>query len=479
MAPAPTQGSRLRQITGWTAACALVITVLVYFFKSGGIPTLRQKEFDYLRPPASPPLDPIRPGEKVEDNTTATTGWSFDYRRDSNNYGLTATQCADAFPLLYQEVDRAVNYERRSGNVTEKDVEDAWFQNEAVKVLIYENQLHIINAHGVWTDHNRLRSLATLSALNRALASYHGQLPNVEFTIAIRDNPTGHALAYTRLSNQENLWLMPGYGFWSSPSSGLRSYAAFRSIPISRETDFLDKFQKLIWRGAQNISAGARIRNALIKESNGADWSDVKAIDWKNETSVREDFVLMEDHCEYMFAAETGDNGHNGRLKYLLNCNNIVIAHDLNGIEHFHHLLASSGDNQNYVKLRSDFSDLKKVMSSLTEPSFLEDRGRQIADNARRMFRDRYLTPAAEACYWRALIRGWASVQGFTPQLWDDSEESDRFVGGSDYEERSQRRNWRGMPFESYILMEEVEFNLSVENRHICVGSQTTFQKTI
>lgn len=41
----------------------------------------------------------------------------------------------------------------------------------------------------------------------------------------------------------------------------------------------------------------------------------------------------------------------------------------------------------------------------------------RIADNNVRTFRERYLTPAAEACYWRALWDGWAEVSNATDSL--------------------------------------------------------------
>ena len=37
-------------------------------------------------------------------------------------------------------------------------------------------------------------------------------------------------------------------------------------------------------------------------------------------------------------------------------------------------------------------------------------KAQKIADNSVKVFRERYLTPAAEACYWRALWRAYAKV---------------------------------------------------------------------
>lgn len=44
-----------------------------------------------------------------------------------------------------------------------------------------------------------------------------------------------------------------------------------------------------------------------------------------------------------------------------------------------------------------------------------------IAGNSLRTFRERYLTRAAGACYWRRLIRGWAEVsEGMEVELFVD-----------------------------------------------------------
>ena len=42
----------------------------------------------------------------------------------------------------------------------------------------------------------------------------------------------------------------------------------------------------------------------------------------------------------------------------------------------------------------------------------------RIAMTSAAVFRDRYLTPAAEACYWRAMVRRWAQVQAFEPEAY-------------------------------------------------------------
>lgn len=108
--------------------------------------------------------------------------------------------------------------------------------------------------------------------------------------------------------------------------------------------------------------------------------------------------------------------------------------HKRTWIEPHHALLVADGPKQNFVEVAEDFSDLeKKVTDLLADPA----RAKTIAQNGVDTFRDRYLTPASQACYWRELFRGWASVS-FEPELW-----------GVDKEDG--RRTIRGVPFETFV----------------------------
>jgi hypothetical protein len=108
--------------------------------------------------------------------------------------------------------------------------------------------------------------------------------------------------------------------------------------------------------------------------------------------------------------------------------------HKRTWIEPHHALLVAEGREQNFVEVNEDFSDLEeKVTELLAHPG----RAEQIALNGVKTFRDRYLTPASQTCYWRELIRGWASVS-FEPDPWDVNEED-------------KTRTIRGVPYETFV----------------------------
>lgn len=69
---------------------------------------------------------------------------------------------------------------------------------------------------------------------------------------------------------------------------------------------------------------------------------------------------------------------------------------------------------------------------------------RRIADNSVETFRERYLTPAAEACYWRKLIKAWRAVS-FEPELYEPVA-----VKHSQGGQMKRAGRTRGMRWESY-----------------------------
>lgn len=57
-----------------------------------------------------------------------------------------------------------------------------------------------------------------------------------------------------------------------------------------------------------------------------------------------------------------------------------------------------------------------------------------------------YLSPAAEACYWRALIRGWHRVARPVEDIWEDSDSEGP-------------ENGEGIRFETFSLTGKVQWD--------------------
>ena len=197
------------------------------------------------------------------------------------------------------------------------------------------------------------------------------------------------------------------------------------------------KVRKILWRGA---TMGLPLREKFIEITKDKPWADVKALDWHNKESMSNDLRSMPEHCQYKYLAHTEGNSYSGRLKYLQACNSVVVAHTMDWIQHHHPLMRSSGPQQNYLEVERSFNDLEQKITWLEAHSKEAER---IAANSVKTFRDQYLTPAAEVCYWRKVIHGWARVS-FEPDFF-------KVVNGSSV--------WRGLPAESYLLERRLEWN--------------------
>ncbi|KAB8339339.1 hypothetical protein FH972_022272 [Carpinus fangiana] len=350
------------------------------------------------------------------------TNWTFDVARDGRNLGLTDDHCDAAFPDLYQEIDRAKTWHKANkprGVITEEDI-NQYDDRAQLRVMIYEGQ-----------------------AMYRAIAAMPNPhlLPNIEFTIDTHDDgrdggPRGTIWTYCRHSDArgEANWVMPDFGFWSFPTDTVGSYNEFRSkVKLTEEEgDYSSKIDRIFWRGQEGN--GGEVRRMLIQAAEDKPWSDVQWLTWGAEGSIAQ----MHDHCRYKYTAHTEGVTWSGRLRYLQNCNNVVITHKLDYFAHYYPLIVTSGPNQNIVEVERDYSDLQEKMESLINNP---EMAQQIAARSVDVFRDRYLTPAAEACYWRRMFRTWKEIQGFEPRIWTD---------GRPGEEGPRR--WRGVSWEQYSV---------------------------
>jgi hypothetical protein len=294
-------------------------------------------------------------------------------------------------------------------------------------------QFYIIDQKGNFFS----REYATISAILRTLLTSPEPVPNIEFTFLtddiVRPNPQW---AYSRKKDSQELWLMPDFGFYSWPEPMIGTYAEVQQKAVARDKKVSWGFKtpKLVWRGAiPNLP----VRQRLLNITKGKDWADVKTINWGNKESFRHDRLTMDAHCEYKYLMHTEGTSNSGRLKYLQNCRSVVVAHKLEWVQHHHHLMVSSGPDQNFVEVERTYEDLEPKIHDL----MLNDADAEaIADRSVKLFRERYLTPAAEACYWRKLFKGWAAVS-FEPQFTHPTNGS-----------------WRGLPAESYLLMRKLKW---------------------
>ncbi|MCJ1434063.1 hypothetical protein MMC27_003429 [Xylographa pallens] len=372
-------------------------------------------------------------------NPDAETGWEFHYGRDDSNEGLNPNQCAHAFPGLFEDIERAKNA-RGSKKVEKSELDAMMVYKGMVRAMTFAGELYVIEVRCMGEDHRR-KVVATLSAMFRAMTAIASRrtLPNIEFFFTIEDmadDPNTPLWVLTRRIQDEMVWLMPDFGFWSWNIEGIGPFSQVQSEIAVRDADpdgqWSRKIPKLVWRGKPSFNF--KLRRALVDVARSKPWADVRTLQWQSETSMRESFISSVNHCEYMFLAHVEGRSYSAALKYRQACRSVVVIHKMQWIQHHHYLLVSNGTQQNFVEVERDFSDLEpKIEYLLQHP----DEARRIADNSVKVFRERYLTAAAEACYWRALFRGWAEVS-FKPELYE-------------MDESSGRSRFRGLRIESFM----------------------------
>ncbi|KAJ6006931.1 hypothetical protein N7451_004875 [Penicillium sp. IBT 35674x] len=418
------------------------LTFLILEFHRSGDPT---RYFLKNSRPSSPQCP------SVEYSAPSNDAWEFVVGRDGQNHGLSEEQCRIAFPKLYAEVDKSVLVKQEK-HITYKELDSRDVEDGMVRGIIDQGELYIVDYAAMPVTGTRARS--TLNSLHRALKAYPARhlLPSIEFiftTEDFADDPSGSGpiWAYSKRDGDDSVWLMPDFGYWAWPEVQIGPYHEVRRRIAAIDDGeiladgtvipglaFQDKKKQLVWRGS--LATNPAIRSKLLKTALSRSWASVRVIDWDDENDIRYNLLPIEDHCRYMFVAHTEGRSFSGRGKYLLNCRSVMISHPLVWREAHHGALVSSGADANYIEVDQHFGDLSSKIDYLIDNPQVAER---IADNAVRTFRDRYLTPAAESCYWRHLVRQYASVSDFEPVLFST--------------DRDGKKSPRGVPFETWLLM--------------------------
>ncbi|KAI9370615.1 glycosyl transferase family 90-domain-containing protein [Aspergillus egyptiacus] len=361
--------------------------------------------------------------------------WEFDYRRDGQNAGLSGSQCDAAFPGLFEDVMRAGTYWRAQGGLSSAELDAIPLNPGMGRARIARGELYVVAVRARGEDHRR-KMVAVLSAMHRALVADPDRAtrPEIEFVFSVEDKLSDiagqHEPIWTlaRTADEEAAWLMPDFGYWAWDHLQTAIGPYDQVVEQAKEYDAIPwdaKKHQLVWRGKPSFAP--KLRRALMDATRDQPWADVQPVGW-NEQS-QSSVLAMDEHCAYMFIAHVEGRSYSASLKYRQACRSVIVAHQLQYIQHHHYLLISSGPAQKYVEVARDFSDLaEQIEALLADPA----RAERIANNSVRTFRERYLTTAAEACYWRVLWDGYGRV-------WNSSAPQPRGRG-------------QGLRYESFIL---------------------------
>ncbi|RQM08405.1 hypothetical protein DH86_00002648, partial [Scytalidium sp. 3C] len=361
--------------------------------------------------------------------------WEFQPGRDDWDLAMNESKCNTAFPGLFEEVYRAVAWRaQQATNVSQADLDAIKIERGRVRVMIVDGKIRVLEASHSFDDH-RKRALAALYAIHRAIAADPKAIPNLEFIMSVDDmvdTPDQPVWALTRRAQDQNLWIMPDFGFWSWDIADVGTMDDVTEQIVNDEATmgWQGKIPKLVWRGTTKMLP--KLRGALLDRSRSKSWSDVEPL---QPGHPPENYLGAAEQCRYMFLIHAEGRSYSGSLKYRQLCRSVIITHKLQWIQHHHYLLVANGTDQNYVEVERDFSDLETKMEYLLSHP---EEAKQIADNNVKTFRERYFTPAADACYWRALIHAWAA-SSFEPEVYETTPEG--------------LVRQRGMRFENFVLI--------------------------
>ncbi|EXF80998.1 hypothetical protein CFIO01_08903 [Colletotrichum fioriniae PJ7] len=394
------------------------------------------------------------------------TGLPTKSASDFENLHLNEEQCQATFPGLTKEIDLAAaegDFQLGLGDAS-----------VSLLGQIKDNRILILQAprpvdmSDQWIE----RQSAALHQLHRAILTSPTPLPDTYFNLYIQDTPIKHTWSHSRpawtsssssssspsssSSSSRHIFPIPHFSFWAWTQPFIRSlpHAATAITEIEASLPFEKKDARAVWRGTSwfnnGASANPRSRQDLIQLTKNAGWADVQALEWTNNGENATNALAIEDFCRYKYIIHTGGVSYSGRLQFHQLCESVVLSPPLEWMQHTTHLVepvysstllqgkpesetasqAKPRDGQNHrqpvsrtleqwpttlrpedanmVFVKPDWSDLEATVRWLEEHT---DVAQGIARRQRALFSGRgYLSPAAEVCYWRGLIRGWSRV---------------------------------------------------------------------
>ncbi|ERS98676.1 hypothetical protein HMPREF1624_05463 [Sporothrix schenckii ATCC 58251] len=262
-------------------------------------------------------------------------------------------------------------------------------------------------------------------------------------------------------------FLMPHFSFWAWRPRMVGSFARAAAAidAIEARLPFARKQAQAVWRGTARFASAHHpaLRTDLLKATRGQPWADVQELAWLPEVVDSDkdnatravnalamqdasNGLMIEDFCRYKYVVHTEGITYSGRFQFHQLCGSVVLTAPLAWMQHTTHLvrplyasdvLGGGGgdanddrrgatttpdeekawphappDAANIVFVAPDWSNLGAMVQWLEDhPAVAEG----IARRQRSLFASGphgrgYLSPAAEVCYWRALLAGWRQV---------------------------------------------------------------------
>jgi len=243
--------------------------------------------------------------EHIKSHEIGDDPWQFQFGRDDDNAGLSDSQCKSAFPGLFEDIYRAVKLRvDQNTSISVSDLDSINVSVGMVRAMIIDGKLSILESQYMDSDH-RKKGLAILSSIYRSITISERRIPNVEFVFSIEDmvqHPAQPLWSLTRRPQDEQLWLIPDFGFWSWDIEDLGTFDSVVEQVVRDEAKlpWEDKIQKLVWRGS--VRRAPKLRRALLDASKSKPWNGVEILN-EMALNVFNNYLSAADQCKYMFVA--------------------------------------------------------------------------------------------------------------------------------------------------------------------------------
>ncbi|OTA85780.1 hypothetical protein M434DRAFT_82477 [Hypoxylon sp. CO27-5] len=385
-----------------------------------------------------------------------------------NNRFLTSSQCAAAFPGLTKEIDDVV---AKGPFALARRPHDLG----PLVARIRDGKLYILSyarKSDLSKEMLQHRS-ATLHQIAAALLTTPPSEPLPDTIIAINheDDPVSPSLSYSRPADPsfngpgKHYFAIPHFSFyaWAIPTV-VSFHRASRAVStLESRLSWDSKSPLAVWRGTTwfNNPRAGRLRQDLVAATLRKPWADIQPLHGNGSNAL-----AIEDFCRHRYVVHTEGVTYSGRFQYHQLCSSVVLTPPIAWMQHVTHLvkplfsssldgvartppgttsradqLAAAatttypapwvraawprsydpGKEANMVFVAPDWSDLEATVGWLERhPRVAEG----IARRQRELFDGGgYFSPAAEMCYWRAVIRGWSSVVRTEGQGFEELEE--------------------------------------------------------
>ncbi|CBQ73577.1 conserved hypothetical protein [Sporisorium reilianum SRZ2] len=378
------------------------------------------------------PLSNILPDYIAASSTSLRTGRPSLSPRKQNDLHLSQPVCRAEFSRLYPQLAANEAAWKAKGGVRFEDVQNAaqHCRHGCVHLVIRDGQIFIRAQEKDWQS--RVRSTLQLlqSAYLGASEEEREVMEGVELVISTADfdgftDAASRGAGWVldkRVNDTQGQYLFPDFSFASWPEAGIPSYPEFRraAARVNAAVPWASKANRAFWRGDALAGSSIPARESLLAVATGpatASWSDVKRTSfWESAPDIGS-IVAPHDHCRHKFLIHSEGVAYSGRSKFVLSCASAVVLHALQWQQHFHPALVADplSPDHNHIRLPGTlFEHLPATMRALiaeeTGLHYGETTGERVAKNAKRTLTDRYLTPAATACYVRAALMSYSAV---------------------------------------------------------------------